>query len=114
MKKIKSAVTDCDGKVYYADGKDGINNLMGIYACCTGKTLDEITAEFDGLGYGAFKAAVGEAVVEELRPVREQYARLMSDKAYLKEVAAKGAERAACIADRTLQKVMKKVGFVLP
>ena len=114
MKKIKSAVTDCDGKVFYGDGKDGINNLMAIYACCTGKTYDEIAAEFDGQGYGAFKTAVGEAVVEELRPVREQYTRIMNDKGYLKEVAAKGASRASHIADRTLQKVMKKVGFVLP
>lgn len=114
MKKIKSAVTDCDGKVFFGDGKDGINNLMAIYSCCTGKTMDEIAAEFDGQGYGAFKTAVGEAVVEELRPVREQYARMVNDKGYLKEVASKGAERASRIADRTLQKVMKKVGFVLP
>ena len=114
MKKIKSAVTDCDGKVFFGDGKDGINNLMAIYSCCTGKTYDEIAAEFDGQGYGAFKTAVAEAVIEELRPVRERYAQCMNDKAYLKEVAAKGAERASRIADRTLQKVMKKVGFVLP
>ena len=114
MKKIKSAVTDCDGKVFFGDSKDGINNLMGIYACCTGKSYDEIAAEFDGLGYGAFKTAVGEAVVEELRPVRERFDRYMNDPAYLKEVAAKGAERASRVADRTLQKVMKKVGFVLP
>ena len=114
MKKIKSAVTDCDGKVFYGEGKDGINNLMGIYACCTGKTNDDIAAEFDGQGYGTFKTAVAEAVIEELRPVRERYERYMNDKAYLKEVAAKGAERASRIADRTLQKVMKKVGFVLP
>jgi tryptophanyl-tRNA synthetase len=114
VKKIKSAVTDSEGSVRYADGKDGINNLMGIYSCCTGLDYAQIEAEFQGKGYGDFKAAVAEAVVEELRPVRERYERYVNDKAYLRDVAAQGAERASRIADRTLQKVMKKVGFVLP
>ncbi len=114
VKKIKSAVTDSEGSVRYADGKDGINNLMGIYSCCTGLDYAQIEADFQGKGYGDFKAAVAEAVVEELRPVRARYEQYVNDKAYLKEVAAQGAERASRIADRTLQKVMKKVGFVLP
>ena len=114
VKKIKSAVTDCEGKVCYADGKDGINNLMGIYSCCTGLSYDEIERDFDGKGYGDFKAAVAEAVVEELRPVKERFDRVIADKGYLEDVAAKGAERASRIADRTLQKAMKKIGFVLP
>ncbi len=114
VKKIRSAVTDSEGAVRYADGKDGINNLMGIYSCCTGLDYAQIEAEFQGKGYGDFKAAVAEAVVEELRPVRERYERYVNDKAYLRDVAAQGAERASRIADRTLQKVMKKVGFVLP
>lgn len=114
MKKFKSAVTDSEAKVRFADGKDGINNLMTIYSCCTGKTMDEIEIEFEGKGYGDFKAAVGEAVIEELRPVREEYNRIINDKAYLQQVAAQGAERAGRIADRTYKKVMKKVGFLLP
>ncbi len=114
VKKIKSAVTDCDGKVFYGEGKDGINNLMGIYSCCTGLDYDRIAHDFDGKGYGEFKAAVADAVVEELRPVRERFAQYIADKGYLEEVAAKGAARAARVADRTLMKVMKKVGFVLP
>ncbi len=114
VKKIRSAVTDSEGSVRFADGKDGINNLMGIYSCCTGLDYAQIEAEFQGKGYGDFKAAVAEAVVEELRPVRERYERYVNDKAYLKDVAAQGAERASRIADRTLQKVMKKIGFVLP
>ena len=113
-KKIKSAVTDSEGSVRFADGKEGINNLMGIYACCTGLTNEQIEADFAGKGYGDFKAAVAEAVIEELRPIRERYERYSNDKAYLKEVAAQGAERASRVANRTLQKVMKKVGFVLP
>ena len=114
VKKIKSAVTDSEGSVRFADGKDGINNLMGIYSCCTGLDYAQIEAEFQGKGYGDFKAAVAEAVVEELRPVRERYERYVNDKVYLREVAAQGAARASRIADRTLGKVMKKVGFVLP
>ncbi|MDD6021752.1 MAG: tryptophan--tRNA ligase [Acutalibacteraceae bacterium] len=114
MKKVKSAVTDSEAKVRFAEGKDGINNLMGIYSCCTGLSMEEIEREFDGKGYGDFKVRVGEAVVEELRPVRERYERIISDKAYLKEVAEKGAEAASGIADRTLKKVMKKVGFWIP
>ena len=114
MKKFKSAVTDSEACVKYADGKDGINNLIGIYSCCTGKTFEEIEKEFDGKGYGDFKVAVAEAVIEELRPVQAEYNRIIDDKAYLKQVAAMGAEKAGRIADRTYQKVMKKVGFLLP
>lgn len=114
VKKIKSAVTDCEGSVYYGEGKDGINNLMSIYSCCTGLDFDAIAKDFDGKGYGEFKAAVADAVVEELRPVRERFDRYINDPAYLAEVAAKGAESASRIANKTLNKVMKKIGFVLP
>ena len=114
MKKIRSAVTDSEGGVYYGEGKEGINNLMEIYSCCTGLTFEQITNDFSGKGYGDFKKAVGEAVAEELRPVREKYEELMKDGAYLKEMAALGAEKASRIADRTLSKAMKKCGFVLP
>ncbi|MBE6835351.1 MAG: tryptophan--tRNA ligase [Ruminococcaceae bacterium] len=110
-KKIKSAVTDSEAKVRFAEGKDGVNNLMGIYSCCTGKSFDEIEKEFDGKGYGDFKSAVAEAVVEELRPLKEEYARLINDKAYLNECMKAGAEKASYRAERTLRKVMKKVGF---
>lgn len=111
VKKIKSAVTDSEAKVRYADGKDGINNLMGIYSCCTGKTFDEIEREFDGKGYGDFKGAVAEAVVEELRPFKSEFNRLMSDKAYLTKCAEIGAQRAGRLAQRTLSKAMKKAGL---
>lgn len=114
MKKIRSAVTDSEGGVYYGEGKEGINNLMEIYSCCTGLTFDQITSDFEGKGYGDFKKAVGEAVAEELRPVREKYEELMKNPDYLKEIAALGAQKANRVADRTLSKVMKKCGFVLP
>ena len=112
LRKFKRAVTDSEAQVRYAEGKDGINNLMGIYAAVTGKDYGAIESEFDGKGYGDFKTAVGEAVVEELRPVREKFDQLMADKAYLESLYRQGAEKAAAMANRTLRKVHKKVGFV--
>ncbi len=113
MKKFKSAVTDSEAVIRYGEGKDGINNLMSIYSCCTGASFDEIEREFEGKGYGDFKTKVGEAVIEELTPVRESFNRIVNDKAYLTECMAKGAETAQRISERTLNKVMKKVGFLL-
>ncbi|MBQ8029512.1 MAG: tryptophan--tRNA ligase [Clostridia bacterium] len=113
MKKVRSAVTDSEGGVYYGEGKEGVNNLMEIYSCCTGLSMDQITSDFEGKGYGDFKKAVGEAVAEELRPIRERYEDLMKNQDYLKATAAKGAEKASRIANRTLDKAMKKCGFVL-
>ncbi len=112
MKKIKSAVTDSEACVRYADGKDGINNLMTIYSCCTGKSFEEIEKEFDGRGYGDFKTAVGEAVVKELEPIQAKYKELINEKKYLEECMRNGAEMATRISQRTLDKVMKKVGFL--
>lgn len=112
MKKFKRAITDSEAKVRYAEGKDGINNLMGIYSSVTGKTMEEIEHEFDGKGYGDFKTAVGEAVVEHLRPIQERFNLYINDKAYLKECYEKGAEFALRLSQRTLGKAMKKIGFV--
>ena len=113
MKKIKSAVTDSEACVKYAEGKDGINNLMTIYSCCTGKSFEEIEKEFEGKGYGDFKTAVGQAVIDELAPVQARYKELINDKKYLEECMKKGADLATRISQRTLDKVMKKVGFYI-
>ena len=115
MRKFKRAVTDSEtGRCVYYDPekKPGVANLMQIYSACTGKTFEEIEAEFDGKGYGAFKPAVGEAVVELLRPIREEAEHILSDKAYLEGIYRDGAERASRVAERTLRKVYKKVGLV--
>ncbi len=112
LKKFKRAVTDSEARVAYGEGKDGINNLMGIYSVVTGKSMEEIENEFAGKGYGDFKVAVGEAVIEELRPIRERYEKLINDKAYLEESYRKGAEIAERMAQRTLDKAMKKIGFI--
>lgn len=112
IRKFKKAVTDSEAVVRYAEGKDGINNLMSIYSVVTGRSYDEIEREFDGKGYGDFKVAVGEAVSDHLKPVRENFARYMADKAYLKECYTKGAEAALKISQRTISKAYRKVGFV--
>ena len=113
MRKFKRAVTDSGNEVKFSDEKPGISNLLSIYTEMTGKTISEAEAEFAGRGYGDFKTNVAEAVIERLRPVREEYARLIKDKAYLTETAKKGAEKARYIASRTVGKVYKKLGLVV-
>lgn len=111
-KKIKSAVTDSDGVVAHREGKDGINNLMAIFSAITGESFESIENRFAGRGYGDFKAEVAEAVVECIRPIREKYDDLANNKDYLEQIYRQGAERANILANRTLDKVKKKVGFV--
>ena len=113
MKKFKRAVTDCETAVKFdKENKPGISNLLTIYCAATGKTMDQAEQDFAGQGYGVFKPAVGEAVVEQLRPIREESERIMADKAYLESVYRTGAERASYLANKTLSKVYRKVGFV--
>lgn len=112
IRKFKRAVTDSEAEVCYREGKDGINNLMSIYSCVTGKNFDEIESEFKGKGYGDFKVAVGEAVADNLAPVRTEFDRLISDKVYLKECYTAGAAKAQKYSQRIVSKVYHKVGFV--
>lgn len=113
MRAFKRAVTDSETEVRYdIKKKPGVSNLLQIYAVATGKTIPEAEKEFAGQGYGVFKQAVGEAVVELLRPIREEAARLTADKAYIEKIYTEGAGKAAYTANKTLRKVYKKVGFV--
>ena len=115
QRKFKRAITDSDTERcvrFDPEQKPGVSNLMSIYSAVTGKSMETIEAEFDGQGYGKFKPAVGDAVVECLRPIREEAQRLLSDKAYLESVYRAGAEKAGYVANKTLRKVYKKVGFV--
>ena len=111
IRKFKRAVTDSDTVVKRAEGKDGINNLMTIYSCFTGKSDEEIEREFDGRGYGDFKLAVGEACADALAHVQAEFARLTADKAYLESIMKQNAEFASYLANKTLSKVYRKVGF---
>ncbi|MBR6513463.1 MAG: tryptophan--tRNA ligase [Clostridia bacterium] len=112
IRKFKRAVTDSDTVVCRGEDKHGVNNLMTIYSCFTGKSDDEIVKEFEGKGYGDFKLAVGEAVADGLAPVQEEFNKLMADKGYLESVMKEGADRANRMAYKTLAKVYRKLGFV--
>ena len=114
-RKFKRAVTDSDTERcvrFDPENKPGVANLMQIYSSVTGRSFDEIEAEFDGKGYGVFKPAVGEAVIETLRPIREEAERMIADKAYLQQVYTDGAQKASFVARKTLRKVYKKIGLV--
>ena len=112
MRKFRRAVTDSDSEIRFAEGKDGINNLLTIYSCATGNTIEESEKEFAGKGYGDFKLAVGETVADYLEPVRTEFARLMEDKTYLKECWTDGAQRAFRLSNKVLAKAYRKIGFV--
>ena len=115
LRKFKRAITDSDTERcvrFDRENKPGVSNLMSIYSAVTGRSFEAIEAEFDGKGYGAFKPVVGEAVVEMLRPIQEETRRLLSDQAYLEGVYRAGAEKASYVAEKTLRKVYKKVGFL--
>jgi len=113
MRCFKRAVTDSDTCVRCdPSSKPGVSNLMQIYSVATGASFAEIENEFCSKGYGDFKVKVGEAVVELLRPIREEAERLIAEKAYLEGIYKQGAEKAAYTANKTLRKVYKKVGFV--
>ena len=115
QRKFKRAITDSDTENcvrFDPENKPGVANLMSIYSAVTGKTFAQIEAEFAGCGYGKFKPVVGDAVIEHLRPIREESQRLLKDKAYLEGVYRDGAQKASYVAEKTLRKVYKKVGFV--
>ncbi|MDO5398349.1 MAG: tryptophan--tRNA ligase [bacterium] len=115
-KKIKSAVTDSEGVIEYRENdqsKAGINNLLSIMSAVTGTPIETLAQQYRTMGYGDFKNNVAEAVVECIRPIREKYDRIISDKQYLMDICVKGAEMSQRIANRTLNKVYKKVGFVI-
>ena len=112
IRKFKKAVTDSEAKVRYAEGKDGINNLMTIYSAMTGKNFVEIEDEFTGKGYGDFKMAVGEVVADKLQVIKDRYDELVSDKAQFEAIYRAGAEKAGYLANKTLRKVYKKVGLI--
>ncbi|MBQ0109590.1 MAG: tryptophan--tRNA ligase [Clostridiales bacterium] len=114
VKKIKRAVTDSGSEVKFAEGKDGINNLMSIYSAYTEKSFEEIEKEFAGKGYGDFKAAVAEVVADETEKLQKEYNVFINDKALLDKILIEGAQKASYTAEKTLRKVYRKVGFYTP
>ena len=112
IRKFKKAVTDSESEVAYREGKAGINNLLTIYSVITNTSIEDAVKEFEGKGYGDFKLAVGEAVAEHLKPIQEKYNYFMKNRDYVVDVYTKSAEIASKIAESTLRKVYKKVGFL--
>ena len=111
-KKIRRAVTDCDNSVVFdPENKPGVANLMSIMSALSGRTMDEISADYNGLGYGKFKDAVADCVIATLEPIQAEYERISADKAYLQQVMDSGRERASAIAHKTMLKVRKKLGI---
>ncbi|MCR4577562.1 MAG: tryptophan--tRNA ligase [Clostridiales bacterium] len=111
-RKLRRAVTDCEATVKYEpETRPGVANLMSILSVLSGKTMEQIEAEFEGKGYGQFKDAVADCVVAALEPIQKEYDRISKDKAYLESVMVSGRERAQAIAYRTMLKVRKKVGL---
>ena len=113
IRKFKRAVTDSDSRVIMSEDKPGVSNLITIYSAVTGKTVAEIEREFEGRGYGEFKLAVGEAVADELAPIKQKHDEIIKDKGEIERLYNAGAQKAEYTARRTYLKAMKKVGFVL-
>ncbi len=111
-RKIKRAVTDSLGVMAYNDEQPGLKNLINIYSVFSNDDVETILKRYDGLGYGKFKEDLAEVVVEGLSPIQEKYKDLINNKDYLEKVYKEGAERAEYMANKTLRKVYKKVGFI--
>jgi tryptophanyl-tRNA synthetase len=110
--KFKKAVTDSGSLVKATEDKPGVSNLLAIYCAAVGKALDEAEAEFDGAGYGAFKKRVGEAVIEELRPIQERFDELSKNRDYVDSLIKSNGEKATAASQRVLRKAKKAVGFI--
>ncbi len=112
MRKFKRAVTDSEPEVRFSEHKPGVSNLLSIFSAASGRSIPELEESFAGRGYGEFKPAVAEAVIERLRPIREKTEDLLKNRDYLEDLYRKNAVRASAVAARTLAKVQKKIGFV--
>lgn len=112
MAKCKRAVTDSDTQIIYdKENKPGVSNLLEIYSCATNKTIEDAVRDFEGKNYAYLKTAVGESVADRLTPIQDEFERLCKEKTYVNEVLQKSEEQASYIANKTLRKVKKKVGF---
>ena len=112
MRKFKRAVTDSGSEIIMREDKPGISNLITIYSCITGKSVEDVEKEFAGQGYGTFKLAVGEAVAAKFKPIREEVSKYLADKEYIAKIAKESADKARYVAYKTLRKVQKKIGLV--
>lgn len=117
IKKMKKAVTDSDNPPvikYDWENKPGVSNLLEILSACNGKSIDELVEQYKGQMYGTFKCEVGDALVSLLEPIQTRYKEFLADEGYLREVLKEGALKASERAQKTLDDVYKKIGFMLP
>lgn len=114
VKKVRRAVTDTGSEVRAAPDKPGVSNLLSILAAVTDRPVASWEAEFAGRGYGALKAAVADALVAELAPVRTRYTALLADPGQVHEAVARGAQRAGAVAAQTVRAAKQAVGFLPP
>lgn len=112
QRKLKRAVTDSDGEIRYSEDKPGVSNLISILSAVTGDSFEKIESDFAGMGYGALKSTVADAVCAELEPVQKEFEKVRADKAYLTKIMHDGAEKAGRSSIKILRKAYKKVGFV--
>ena len=113
IRKFKRAVTDSEACIKFdEENKKGISNLLTIYSLFSGMTIPDAEKQFEGVGYGEFKLAVGEQVANVLQPITAEKNRILSDKAYLESVLKDGAEKANYLAHKMMRKVYKKVGLI--
>jgi len=111
-KKIRRAVTDSEGSIRFdVENKPGVSNLLSILSALGGGDIPAIEAELAGQGYGVLKDRAADAVIATLEPIQKEFDKLIADKEYIQKVMNNGAERAQALAQRTLRKVYKKVGF---
>ena len=112
-RKYRRAVTDSEACIRFdVEKQPGVSNLLSIISALTGEDMEKLVASFEGKGYGDLKAAVTDVTIETLAPIQAEFARIMKDKKYMEGVYRSGAERAGVLAERTLQKFMKKIGYV--
>jgi len=105
-------VTDSEAEIRFdPENKPGVSNLLNIISALTGESTDDICAGMAGQGYGALKTRVADVIIEALAPMQAEYKRLIGDKEYLMKVQSESAEKAAYLAQKTLRKVQKKIGF---
>lgn len=111
--KIKRAVTDSVGIINYTDDQPGVKNLVDIYCCASGESIEEAMSRFDGQNYGFLKSTVTDALVSEMEPIQNRFNEIIKDKKYLDDIIKTNSDRASYMAEKTLRKVKKKVGFIV-
>ena len=112
LKKCKKATTDSENKILFDKDRAGIYNLLTIYQCLSGDSKESIELEFANKGYGEFKVALADLIIDKLKPIRESYFKLIDDKAHLKSILKVGANKAREIAEKTYKETKEKMGLI--